>query len=82
MAYTKFHVDWKNRPNFSTPITAEAMEHIEEGIAEAHRLLAAIGSGGGVSLVEDPPGSGLFVTSSGTSLTENPPGSGLFETGV
>ena len=77
MAYDKFHSNgWKNRPNFSTPITAEAMDHIEEGIAEAHRLAEA-GGGGGVSLVEDPPGSGLYVASS-AGLTEDPANPGLY----
>jgi hypothetical protein len=48
VAYDKFHSNgWKNRPNFSTPITAEAMDHLEEGIAEAHRLAEAGGGGGG-----------------------------------
>ncbi|MCD2096516.1 hypothetical protein [Rhodococcus rhodochrous] len=77
MAYSKFHGSgWKNRPNFSTPITAEAMDHIEEGIAEAHRLAEA-GGGGGGSLVEDPPGSGLYSPSS-AGLTEDPANPGLY----
>jgi hypothetical protein len=34
---------------------------------------------GGMSLVEDPPGSGLFTSlSGGVGLVEDPPGSGLF----
>ena len=65
MAYTKFHEDWKNRPNFTTPITAEALEHIEAGIAAAAATAdeALASGGGGGSLVEDPPGSGLFSPS-------------------
>lgn len=35
MPYTKFHDEWKNKPDTSTPITAEALEHIEAGIAAA-----------------------------------------------
>lgn len=77
MAYSKFHGSgWKNRPDFSTPITAEAMDHLEEGIAEAHRL-AEQGGGGGGSLVEDPPGSGLYSPSS-AGLTEDPSNPGLY----
>lgn len=103
MAYTKVHEDWKNRPNFTTPITAEAMEHIESGIAAAHEMadsavqlppggtdgqvLTKSGGalawtdpptgGGGGSLVEDPPGSGLFSPSS-AGLTEDPANPGLY----
>lgn len=78
MAYSKFHGSgWKNRPNFTTPITAEAMDHLEEGIAEAHRLAEAGGGGGGGTLVEDPPGSGLFSPSS-AGLTEDPNNPGLY----
>lgn len=81
MVYIKFHSDWKNKPNFSTPITAEAMEHIEAGIAAvaliADQALAAAGSGGGGSLVEDPPGSGLYSPSS-AGLTEDPNNPGLY----
>lgn len=35
MAYSKFHENWQNFPSTSTPITAEALEHIEDGIATA-----------------------------------------------
>jgi len=76
VAYSKFRESWKNRPNFTTPITAEALEHMEEGIAEAHRL-AETGGGGGGSLVEDPPGSGLYSPSS-AGLTEDPSSPGLY----
>ncbi len=33
MPYNNFHEDWKNDPDPSTPITAEALEHIEKGIS-------------------------------------------------
>ncbi|MBM4707934.1 hypothetical protein GS982_01290 [Rhodococcus hoagii] len=36
MPYNKFHDDWKNSPDPSTPITAEAIEHIESGVQRAH----------------------------------------------
>jgi hypothetical protein len=32
MAYTKYYEDWKDFPNTDTPITAEALDHIEDGI--------------------------------------------------
>lgn len=33
--YTKVHEDWKNRPDKTTPVFAEDLEHIEQGITEA-----------------------------------------------
>lgn len=33
--YTKVHEDWKNKPDKSTPVYAEDLEHIEQGITEA-----------------------------------------------
>ncbi|NKT77241.1 hypothetical protein GS882_03265 [Rhodococcus hoagii] len=46
MSYNKFHDDWKNDPDSSTPITAEAIEHIEDGVQRAHVAIdrASIGS--------------------------------------
>lgn len=41
MPYTKFRSLWKNIPDVSTPITAEAMNHIEDGVAAAHSELDA-----------------------------------------
>jgi hypothetical protein len=35
MAYTKFHAAWADDPDTSTPITAEALDHIEQGISDA-----------------------------------------------
>ena len=35
MAYTKFHSSWEDYPDTTTPITANALEHIEQGIADA-----------------------------------------------
>lgn len=36
MPYTKFHEAWENEPSTDTPITAAALDHIEEGIQDAH----------------------------------------------
>lgn len=41
MAYAKFRAVWKNRPDVSTPITAEAMNHIEDGVEAASAELDA-----------------------------------------
>lgn len=60
------------------PAVGDASITLEKLAPEVRNLLGS--GGGGVSLVEDPPGSGLFIASS--SLVENPPGSGLFDTGV
>lgn len=35
MPYDKFHEEWEERPTLTTPVTAEALEHIEQGIADA-----------------------------------------------
>lgn len=35
MTYTKFHEAWADLPDRTTPITAEAMDHIEAGVEEA-----------------------------------------------
>lgn len=35
MPYAKFHEDWLDYPDLSTPVTAAALEHIEEGISDA-----------------------------------------------
>lgn len=45
MAYTKFHSDWKNFPDTSTPLEADALDHIEAGIAAAIASPASIASG-------------------------------------
>ncbi|WP_083662417.1 MULTISPECIES: SGNH/GDSL hydrolase family protein [unclassified Rhodococcus (in: high G+C Gram-positive bacteria)] len=39
MAYSRFRSAWKNRPDTSTPITAEALDHFEEGVKAAHDVL-------------------------------------------
>lgn len=41
MSYTKFHEAWENDPSTDTPITAEALDHIEEGIERAHDVRGA-----------------------------------------
>ncbi|OHD15070.1 MAG: hypothetical protein A2Y38_26020 [Spirochaetes bacterium GWB1_59_5] len=39
MAYNRFYALWKNRPSFDTPIRAEALQHIEDGLELAHAEL-------------------------------------------
>ena len=34
MAYTKFNENWENSPSENTPITAEALNHIEQGLVD------------------------------------------------
>lgn len=53
MSYVPFYTVWKDWPDVSTPVTAAAMQHIEDGIASA---------AGGSGTVTD-------VTSSDTSIT-------------
>lgn len=36
MAYTPYHVVWKNYPDTTTPLDAAGLEHIETGIVGAH----------------------------------------------
>lgn len=40
MAYEPYYDEWENEPSTETPITAEALTHIEQGIADAHSELA------------------------------------------
>ena len=40
MTYTPYRADWHDLPATDTPITAAAMEHMEQGIAEAHARMA------------------------------------------
>jgi hypothetical protein len=42
VTYVKFHESWENEPSTDTPITAEALDHIEEGIQDAHDAIDAI----------------------------------------
>lgn len=42
MAYTRVHADWKNKPDSSTPVDDVALEHIEQGIVDAHDAIAAL----------------------------------------
>lgn len=41
MTYTKVHEAWENLPSTNTPITAEALDQIEEGIETADEAAAA-----------------------------------------
>jgi len=38
MGYVKVHSDWKNDPDVTTPVYAEDLEQIEQGIADAVRF--------------------------------------------
>lgn len=44
MSYTPFHEDWKPAPDPSTPVTDTALEHIEQGLVDAHAVLDALDS--------------------------------------
>lgn len=35
MAYEKFHDEWKNKPDETTPVAADALDHIEDGLVAA-----------------------------------------------
>lgn len=45
MAYTKFHENWENLPSEETPVTAEALNHIETGINNAASVADSAYSG-------------------------------------
>ncbi|HPV80166.1 MAG TPA: hypothetical protein PLK64_10220 [Dermatophilaceae bacterium] len=65
MTYTPYHADWRDRPDPSTPITAAAIEHIEQGIVDAHNLIAGLGN----ALQVAP---GVVARLVGVGLTSNP----------
>lgn len=52
--YTKVHEDWKDKPDKTTPVLAEDMEHIEQGIKDAadKRALKEIYDDRAISLAE------------------------------
>ncbi|AVP67316.1 hypothetical protein [Prescottella equi] len=43
MGYSKFREKWFGRPDPRTPVTPEAIEHIEDGVARAHEAIDALG---------------------------------------
>jgi hypothetical protein len=47
MPYTPFYDEWLNKPLTTTPITAEALNHMEQGIVTAQETAEAAGTGGG-----------------------------------
>lgn len=47
MAYTPYHNEWKDFPDETTPITADALDHIEEGI----EATAAVADGAATDVV-------------------------------
>lgn len=49
MPYTKVHEDWEDLPSTSTPITAAALEQIEEGIADATTTAESAASDAGAA---------------------------------
>ncbi|MGB3358132.1 MAG: hypothetical protein WA972_21075 [Rhodococcus qingshengii] len=59
MAYTRVHADWKNKPDTSTPVDDVALEHIEQGIVDAHEAIDAL------------PAPLVLGTTAGTALAGN-----------
>ncbi|NKS05189.1 hypothetical protein GS475_02695 [Rhodococcus hoagii] len=43
MSYSKFREKWFPRPDPRTPVTPEAIEHIEDGVKRAHDAIDALG---------------------------------------
>ncbi|MCZ4649469.1 hypothetical protein O4106_21850 [Rhodococcus pyridinivorans] len=61
--------------DYDPPVVSKVFEYMTRAEAAADR--AESGGGGGGSLVEDPPGSGLYSPSS-AGLTEDPSNPGLY----
>ncbi len=64
MAYTRYYVTWHDWPNVSTPATAAAFQHIEDGILAASNtriIFGQIDSAGNIEF-----GSGYSVVHTGT----------------
>ena len=61
---------------FDPPVVSKVFEYMQRAEAAADRAEQGGGAGGG-SLVEDPPGSGLYSPSS-AGLTEDPSNPGLY----
>lgn len=43
MSYSKFREKWFPRPDPRTPVTPEAIEHIEDGVKRAHDAIDDLG---------------------------------------
>jgi hypothetical protein len=63
MAYTKFHAAWADDPDTSTPITAEALDHIEQGISDA---ADAADAGGDITTDDAWVAKGDLIAGTGT----------------
>jgi len=61
--------------DYDPPVVSKVFEYMQRAEAAADR--AESGGGGGGTLVEDPPGSGLYSPSS-AGLTEDPANPGLY----
>lgn len=68
--YTKVHEDWKNQPDETTPVYAEDLEHIEQGIKDAadKRALKDIYDDNAINLGKK---SGTTVGENSTALGKN-----------
>jgi hypothetical protein len=84
VGYTKWQTDgWKDLPDWSTPIDAGGLNHIEGGIADAHAALAQLPS------IYVAPGNDLYLKQVGAAggfsfatITATDAGTGLVSTGT
>lgn len=53
--YEKFHEDWKADKAGGTPLVDEALDHFEDGIANAHQIAEASASTATWGKVEEKP---------------------------
>ncbi|GEM_PF-5398020 len=63
MSYSKFREKWFPRPDPRTPVTPEAIEHIEDGVKRAHDAIDDLGdiSGNLANLVTKEEANATYV---------------------
>lgn len=69
MSYSKFREKWFPRPDPRTPVTPEAIEHIEDGVKRAHDAIDALGDIGDnlANLVTKEEANATYAPASGSA---------------
>lgn len=73
MAYTPVHAEWENKPSTNTPVNKAALEHIEQGIGDAHTAAATAATTAAWASVSGKPSTfpPVIGTTASTALAGN-----------
>ncbi|MBM4634500.1 hypothetical protein GS482_21295 [Rhodococcus hoagii] len=69
MSYSKFREKWFPRPDPRTPVTPEAIEHIEDGVARAHQAIDGRLGEAALNATYAPKESAVTVVRDGDDVT-------------